>query len=349
VNSTAVRAAFDTQSKACENLGSAFMAQLMGLCATREWPDGAVTSRVFAWEGDLGPRGQSVPLRLAGALHALHLQGDATLSQVYPPHRSDDVILWAAVTYVLVAEEAAILRWLDNPPQTNEVRRSAVLIALGHWLADRFGLPIRCSELGASAGLNLHWDDYALVVNGQTFGSATPALTLTPDWTGTPPPAARPKMVARAGVDLNPLDPRHPPDALRLQAYLWPDQPERLALTQAAMAHARTRIDRGDAIDWLAGKLDHGTGQIHLIYTTIAWQYFPATLQDLGAAAISAAGKTAHDDTPLAWFGMEPDGQGRGAALTLRLWPGDLTFAMGRADFHGRWVHWNPLPATKKD
>ena len=30
-----------------------------------------------------------------------------------------------------------------------------------------------------------------------------------------------------------------------------------------------------------------------------------------------------------------------GSALTLRLWPGDLTIELGRADFHGRWVRWH--------
>ncbi|WP_322891545.1 MULTISPECIES: DUF2332 domain-containing protein [unclassified Yoonia] len=349
MTAAAISAAFATQAAACDNLGSPFMGRLMRLCATQGWPDGAVTDRIYGWSGDLGPSGQSVPLRLAGALHALHLQGNATLAQVYPPRCTDDVTLWAAVAKVLVSEEAAILRWLDSPPQTNEVRRSAPLIALGHWLADRYALPLRCSELGASAGLNLHWDDYALEIGGQHFGPATPALTLAPDWTGPLPPAARPQVSARAGVDLNPLDPRDPDDTLRLQAYLWPDQPDRLALTQAAMANARTPIAKGDAIDWLSNRLDHHAGQTHLVYTTIAWQYFPAAVQAQGAAMIHAAGQTARKDAPLAWFGMEPDGAGPGAALTLRLWPGDLTFALGRADFHGRWVHWTPDQTTKKD
>ena len=345
----AIRAAFTAQAAACASLGSPFMAQLMRLCATQDWPAGAVTTRIHGWTGDLGPSGQSVPLRLAGALHALQLQGHARLTPVYPPHSSDEAALWAAVADVLVSEQAAILRWLDSPPQTNEVRRSAVLIALGHWLADRFALPLRCSELGASAGLNLQWDDYALALGGQVCGPATPALTLSPDWTGTLPPDTRPQVTARAGVDLTPLDPHTPDDALRLRAYLWPDQPDRKALTQAAIATARTTVAKGDAIDWLAGQLDHQQGQTHLIYTTIAWQYFPAAAQDRGTAMISAAGRTAHDDAPLAWFGMEPDGAGPGAALTLRLWPGDLTFALGRADFHGRWVHWTPDQTTKKD
>jgi hypothetical protein len=349
VTTAAIRAAFSAQAAACANLESPFMAQLMRLCATQDWPAGAVTSRIYGWTGDLGPSGQSVPLRLAGALHALHLQGDPTLGQVYPPRSTDDAMLWAAVAKVLVSEETAILRWLDSPPQTNEVRRAAVLIALGHWLADRYALPLRCSELGASAGLNLHWDDYALVFGDQEFGPATPALTLAPDWTGPLPPDTRPQVTARAGVDLNPRDPRDPDDALRLRAYLWPDQPDRKALTQAAIANAGTRITKGDAIDWLAGQLDHQPGQTHLIYTTIAWQYFPAAAQARGAAMIQAAGQMARADAPLAWFGMEPDGAGPGAALRLRLWPGDLTFAMGRADFHGRWVQWHPVQTEKKD
>ena len=315
------------------------MGRLMHLFGTRDWPDGQIKDRVFAWEGDISPGGQSVPLRLAGALHALHLKGHGTLAAVYPPQTVDDD-LWKAVTTTLITDAAHIDTWLDSAPQTNEVRRSATLIAVGHLLADRFGLPIRTSELGASGGLNLHWDRYALAVNGQQFGSANPVLTLTPEWTGPLPPATVPTVVARAGVDLNPLDPANPDHALRLRAYLWPDQPERLALTRAAIQAAETPVTQGDAIDWLAGQLPHRSGQTHLIYSTVAWQYFTAKKQAEGAAMIAKAGAMASEQSPLAWFGMENDGGGRGAALTLRLWPGDITLDLGRADFHGRWIDW---------
>ncbi|WP_106743693.1 DUF2332 family protein [Yoonia maritima] len=333
-----VSAAFANQSQSCTELGSPFMGQLMGLCAAREWPNCPVTDRIFQWKGDLSPRSQSVPLRLAGALHAVRLNGDAVLDAVYPPHAVPDGILWQAVSQTLCDQSPTIMAWLDSPPQTNEVRRSAVLIAVGHLLTDRFGLPIRTSELGASAGLNLQWDRYTLEVNGQRFGHDTPVLTLRPDWTGPLPPKTQPNVINRAGVDLNPLKPQS--DALRLQAYLWPDQPERLRLTQAAIAAAQTPVDQSDAIDWLRSRLHHKPGELHLIYSTIAWQYFPADKQAEGTAVIANAGEAATDDTPLAWFGMEADDQSPGAALTLRLWPGDLTIPLGRADFHGRWVHW---------
>lgn len=332
--------AFAFQSNACASLGSPFMGQLMQLCATRDWPDGPIRDRINGWTGAVGPRDQSVPLRIAGALHALRLQGNATVAAAYPPLTVDDDTLWSAVSTVLVDEAAHINRWLDSAPQTNEVRRAATLIAVGHWLADRFGLPMRTSELGASGGLNLHWDQYGLMAQGTDFGSATPALTLRPDWTGPLPPTSRPIVTARAGVDLNPLDPANPADAMRLQAYLWPDQPDRMDLTRAAIAAAATSVEKSDAIDWLATRLNHQDGVLHLIYTTIAWQYFPVEKQKLGEKLIADAGDKATENAPLAWFGMENDGGERGAALTLRLWPGDTTLHLGRADFHGRWVDW---------
>ncbi|MFT6537468.1 MAG: hypothetical protein ACJAQU_002380 [Loktanella salsilacus] len=38
---------------------------------------------------------------------------------------------------------------------------------------------------------------------------------------------------------------------------------------------------------------------------------------------------------------MEADGtDAPGAALTLRLWPGNVTVQLARIDFHGRWIDW---------
>ncbi|KJZ20916.1 hypothetical protein TW80_01560 [Loktanella sp. S4079] len=333
-----VSEAFEFQSKACIDLGSPFMGQLMRLCATQEWPDCDVTQRIMQWRGDLSPRGQSVPLRLAGALHALRLMGNASLAAAYPPSSVDDAQLWKAVCAALINHGTTIMEWLDFAPQTNEVRRSAVLIAVGHWLSARYGLPIRTSELGASAGLNLQWDQYQLTIDGHHFGAADPILSLTPDWVGALPPHTPVDVISRAGVDINPLSLQT--DALRLQAYLWPDQPERMQLTQSAITACNTPVDKADAIDWLRARLFHQTGTLHLIYSTVAWQYFPPDKQEQGEKIIREAGQSATQNAPVAWFQMETDGTTPGAALTLRLWPGDIRIACGRADFHGRWVHW---------
>lgn len=330
--------AFDDQARSCAALGSPFMKQLMRLCVERLTRDaGAVAMALHGWPGDISSRGASLPLRLAGGLHALVLGGDAALGSVYPPREASDAALWQAVADALRRSEAFLLAWIRSPPQTNEIRRAAILRAAGQWLAARHALPLELCELGASAGLNLHWDRYALALPGATFGPADPILTLGPDWSGALPPAGEPVIAARRGVDLNPLSPAT--DALRLRAYLWPDQPERMARTDAALALPPAPVDRADAADWLDALPPQATGTARLICHTVAWQYFPPDTRARAAARIAALGAGATADAPLAHFAMEADG-GRGAALTLKLWPGELTLDAGRADFHGRWMKW---------
>lgn len=333
---TRLRDAFQYQAKSCDALGSPFMSQLCRLLGDRLEPGTPLRDRLFEWDGDLGPAGDSVPLRVCGALHALRLGGDATLGAAYPPNAASDDVLWDAVAGSMDQHASAIARFIDSPPQTNEVRRAAALIAAAHVITRYVPLPLRLSEVGASAGLNLNFDQFALEADGTRFGPDDSALTLTPKWTGNLPPNATPRVVERRGVDLNPVT-----DAQRLRAYLWPDQPHRQALTDAALALPAAPVDRGDAIDWLATRLPHVAGQTHMIYSTVAWQYFPAQKQADGFAMIQAAGATATQNTPLAFVQMENDRTGDGAALTLRLWPNDLHLTLGRVDFHGRWIRWN--------
>lgn len=332
---TRLAKAFRYQAESCAHLGSPFMARLMGVLADHLTPDAPLTQRMFDWPGDLGPRGASVPLRLAGALHALRLAGDAGLMAVYPPHTPDDAALWAAVVTALSEHADFIDNFIDSPPQTNEVRRSAALIAGAHVVADKYPLPFVISELGSSAGLNLMWDHYALVAGQARLGPDNPAMVLRPEWRGPVPPQTHPTVAERRGVDLAPVR-----DAARLRAYLWPDQPDRMALTDAALSVMSAQVDQGDAIDWLATRLHPRPGHVHLIQHTVAWQYFPADAQTRGQELIEQAGAKATVDSPLAWLSLENDGAIKGAALTLRLWPGNVTLHLGRADFHGRWVDW---------
>ena len=337
----AVVQAFTAQAAHCANLDSPFLARLCTLLATREWPAGPIRDRIFSWPGNPSHRADAVPLRLCGALHALRLKGDAALMLAYPPHDVSDEDLWRAVGAALTDHAAEIDRFIDSPPQTNEVRRAGGIIAAAHWLHARHPLPFRLTELGASGGLNLMFDHFALALPGKTLGPQVPALTLTPTWTGPLPPDSAPRIVERTGFDLNPLNPAVPDDALRLQAYLWADQPHRMDLTRAAMKVATGPVIRADAIDGLTPRLTHVPGQLHLVYHTIAWQYFPFERQAMGRDRIAAAGATATADNPLAWLGMEADGtDAPGAALTLRIWPGDITVQLGRMDFHGRWIDW---------
>ncbi|MCR8551010.1 DUF2332 domain-containing protein [Salipiger sp. P9] len=333
------------QAQSCARLDSPFMARLLsGLAA--DWPDLPLARRLADWPGDIGSSGQSVSLRLAGGLHALVLSGrDPELAALYPPHESSDAALIAGVQEAMARHEAFLDDWMRLPPQTNELRRSAALIPVALWLTRRFGLPLRLSEMGASGGLNLMFDRYGLCLDGQNFGPADPVLTLTPGWTGPLPPQETLSVIDRRGVDLNPLDPADPSDALRLTAYLWADQAERIARTRRAMAVASAQVDRGDAAAWIETRMaGNAQGVAQMIYTTVAWQYFPEETQARVRRAIEAAGAAATEEAPVAWLGMEADGRSPGAGLSLRLWPGDRQIALGRADFHGRWVDWTAAP-----
>ena len=330
--------AFEVQAGHCERLGSPFTARVLRAVPTLLDPGTTLGRRILDWPGEVGPSGASVPLRLAGGLHALALMG-APLAGAYPPAEPDDRALRAALARAFTDHAGHLGAWLDGPPQTNEVRRSVALIPAACLLAARHGLPLVLSEVGASAGLNLHFDRFALEGPGFRRGPTEPALTLTPEWEGPSPPDAAPRIAERAGCDIAPLDPSDPADLLRLRAYLWPDQPHRRTLTDAAARAAITRVERADAVDWLRRRLaEPHPGHLHLITHTVAWQYLPARARAEGDALIEAAGRSAAPDAPLARLAMESDGQ-PDAALTLTTWPGEIE-ALGRVDFHGRRVAW---------
>lgn len=346
-----IAAAFAEQAAACQALGSPLNARVLSVLAARLEPGTPLTDRLFAWPGDISHRGASVALRLAGGLHALVLSGgDADLAAAYAdPAALDDAALWRILSATMAAHRDHLLHWLDSRPQTNEVRRSAVLIAAGRWLAARFGLPLVLSELGASAGLNLLWDRYALDLPGRTLGPADAPVTLNPGWEGRHPERAAPMIADRAGVDLNPLDPVR--DRQRILSYIWPDQHDRLARTRAALdlaAGFHGHLARADAADWLGPRLSQRRqGATHMVFHTLAWQYFPRATQQRCDAALAQAGAGATPDAPLAHFGMEADPVGQGTRLTLRLWPGGTTIDMGTADPHARWVRWFPPDPTE--
>lgn len=330
------------QALACADLGSPLTARLLTLVADRLVPGTDLADHLLDWPAErLHP--DAVGLRLAGALHYLVLTGQAPiLKRLYADTTVPDTQFWRAIESTLKFRSAEILPILAQAPQTNEVRRSSALIAAAHWLTAAYGLPLVLSELGSSVGLNLLWDHYALEIAGRRYGPEDPVLTLTPDWKGAAPPEAAPLIRSRAGVDLNPLDPEH--DQMRLLSYIWADQPDRLARARAALALAcekRPEVARGNAIDWLEGRLSRPVPQaVHLVCHTITWQYLSNADQARGLALLQRVGQRCRADEPLSHLSMEQDGAGPGAALVLHLWPADERIELGRADFHGRWVDW---------
>ena len=151
-----VRDHFRAQAAACARLGSPFTAALLEFVAERLDERRPVGRALLGWPGD--PKADAVALRLAGSLHALVLAGTApSLAAVYPggAHADDPTALGCAVNGALEAHADFILRFVERPPQTNEVGRSAMLLGGFLTVAAETGLPLRLREIGASAGLNL--------------------------------------------------------------------------------------------------------------------------------------------------------------------------------------------------
>ena len=336
---------FVEQAIACEALGSPFTGGLCRRIAENLDRQTAVGRLCLDWQGDTGPSGESVPLRLCGGLHALVLsKRDDELARHYPPHKAD-APEWAMINAALNTHEAFLLEWMTSPPQTNEVSRAAILWPALMAVSGHLKMPLRLLEVGASAGLNLRLDHFSYRLGGLDCGTPDGPLLLTPQWRGEELVHQGVKIISRAGCDLNPLDPANDHDALRLSSYCWPDQSERMQRLTAALGIARrypAEMDKADAVVWLKDRLSApSTGACTLIYSTIAWQYLPSEARAAGEATIRDAGRSATKAAPLVWLRFEADGQEPGAGIQLDVWPGGDRHALGRGDFHGRWVDWN--------
>ena len=336
--------AFNAQADACENLDSPFTAMLLRQVALNLSDDHPVGAHLHGWPSYDTFRSGAVALRLAGAMNSVVLLGlDEGLTAVYPPNDVNGDTLWKAVDQAMRQHHVHIIGWMDSPPQTNEIRRTNALIPGFHLIASETGLPLVMSELGASTGLNLNWDLFAMEINGQIWGNADATVRLTPDWRGALPAMADIKVLDREGCDIKPLDPNNPDDRLRLLSYIWPDQTQRIENTKRAIDLAcqtgRTVLQE-DALAFLARRLKATEGAARVIYHSIMWQYLSDEAQAEGEAMIFTAGAEATLDTPLAWLRAEPDAQKGSAATTLNLWPNGGARDLGRIDFHGRWIEW---------
>lgn len=337
-----VRASFAEQAHWCGRLGSLFTARLCEALGGRLDRSSAAGRRALDWPGDPRALADALALRLCAGLHFMVRGGQAPgLAALYPPAAlPDKAALWAEVAPLL--DDSNLEAWLDSAPQTNEVGRSAVLMSGLLVVAARFGLPLRLYELGASAGLNLLLDLYRYDLGGLAVGNRASAILLKPEWQGAPPPDATVSIVGRAGADLNPA--RLPQDAPRLPAYIWPDQPERLAMLEAALAVAADhppRVDRADAADWIHANLALAPEPdvARVVMHSVAFQYFGPAAQARVARHIEAAGAAAGEAAPLAWLRFEKEPDADRYSLRLRTWPGrDELLAWTHP--HGRKLTW---------
>ncbi len=337
---------FASQAAACDELGSPFNARLCRLLARRLDASSRFGRAILEWEGDPFP--DNVALRACGAIHSLARSGwEPNLTGTYPPHELNDNNLWAAIADALQHNDAFLTERLASPPQTNEVARSALILGGMLHLASIVEMPLEVLEIGASAGLNLAFDEYRYDLGeGRAWGSPGAPLTIECAWRGsTPPLDAKLSVVGRAGCDLRPVDPSNPEDRARLISYVWPDQLHRVHRVEAALALAAAehrRVDGEDAAQWLERKLPapQAPGVTRVLFHTIVWDYVPTASKARIDALVARIGAAATAERPFARLTVESDETRGSARIDLAVWPEGRTVTLGRGDFHGRWAEW---------
>lgn len=282
-------------------------------------------------------------LRLLASLPAAKRQPNLLLGVVqylygtapdYPSFRRVVVEKWTEVSSTMLARRT----------QTNEVGRCAILLPLLAALPQ----PLALLEVGASAGLCLLVDryryDYGRGIVGQE--NSPVLLHCEPRGSSTPMPNGLPEVVWRAGIDLDPVDPRDESATRWLEALVWPGEGDRLARLRAAIEVARQdppRVLKADLRSDLSEIIaEVPSGATLVIFHSAVLAYVPSEDRDAFAAEVARLGAV--------WVANE----GAEVLPAVRRQVGDNELAehqghfllsrdgnpIAWADPHGSWLHW---------
>jgi hypothetical protein len=141
---------------------------------------------------------------------------------------------------------------LARATQTNEPARCGGLLPA----LSAIDGPLALVEVGASAGLCLYPDRYSYEYDGRVVGPRRPVHLRCVTSGAVPVPDAVPSVVARIGIDLNPLDVTDDDDLAWLRALVWPgpaaaDRLSRLDAAAAVAAREPPTLLTGDLVERL--------------------------------------------------------------------------------------------------
>ncbi|UQB91768.1 MULTISPECIES: DUF2332 domain-containing protein [Mycobacterium] len=334
------------QGRFCASSGSAMYGELFELVAA-DVEAGGVFAAILSRHRH-APSRDAVPLRLLGGLHRLVLDGRAAhLRRWYPSTGGswNAGAAWPQIRDAAAGHADALRAALDQPPQTNEVGRSAALIG-GLLHLKQSGLPIRLFEIGSSAGLNLRADHYLYRFAGSQWGPPDSPVAIDDAWRGALPPGRDVRIAERCGYDIAPIDVGDTDGELTVLSYVWPDQAARLARLRGAIEVARrvpARLERRTAAGAVAG-LRVADGALTVLWHSITWQYLSADERDAVRAHVDALAARAGARSPFAHLTMEPASDGPGTPIRFevcaRSWPAGQSRVLGECHPHGPPVHW---------
>jgi hypothetical protein len=268
------------------------------------------------------------PTVILAALHDLALAGRAPALAAAYAAADGDAAARAAIDTLRRRTDSVVATAVRRPTQTVETERCAVLYPAIAEAARRVGAKaVGLIDVGCSAGLNVQVDRVGITYSsGQSLGDPSSPVQLSASVVGDRPvpAAAMPEVVARVGVDRDPVDVTDADDARWLRACVEPDQPERLARLEAAMALAASApplLLHGTVVEVLPDAVARVPAiALPVVTTTWALSQLPleGRLRFLHRLTDAAAGR------PVAWVSVE----GVGVA------PGIPTFGDRRASGH---------------
>jgi len=207
---------------------------------------------------EAAPARKRHPTVILAALHDLALAGRAPALAAAYAAADGDAAAAAAIDTLLQMTDSVVAIAVRRRTRNNETGRCAVLYPAIAEAARRAGAKaVGLIDGGCSAGLNLNVDRVGITYsNGQSLGDPSSPVQLSSLVVGDRPIPARamPEVVARVGVDVDPVDVTDADDARWLRACVWPDQPEQMARLEAEIALASTApplLLRGDPVEAL--------------------------------------------------------------------------------------------------
>ena len=258
---------------------------------------------------EAAPARKRHPRVILAALHDLALAGRAPALAAAYAAADGDAAAAAAIDTLRAMTDSVVAIAVRRQPRTNQTGRSAVLYPAIAEAAHRVGAnAVGLIDVGCGAGLNLNVDRVGITYsNGQSLGGRSSGVQLSCSIVGERPIPTRamPEVVARVGVDLDPLDVTDSDDARWLRACLWPDQPERIARLEAEIALLATApplLLQGDPVEVLPDALARvPTDALPVVTTTWALSRFPLErrLRFLHRLDEAAAGRA------VAWVSVE--------------------------------------------
>src|SRR6188472_1002853 len=266
---------------------------------------------------EAAPARKRHPTVILAALHDLALAGRAPALAAAYAAGDGDAAARAAIDTLIQMTDSVVAVATRRRVRADEAGRYAVLHPAIAEAARRVGAnAVGLIDVGCSAGLNLSVDRVGITYsNGQSLGDPSSPVQLSSSIVGDRPIPTRamPEIVARVGIDLDPVDVTDADDARWLRACLSPDQPERVARLEAEMALAAAApplLLQGDAVEVLPDAFAHVPADaLPVVITTWALSRFSleSRLRFLHRLDEAAAGRA------VAWVSAE----GVGVAPTI--------------------------------